>query len=187
MPEPTVAETAPDTQSQNPFELVAYLLFKVRHSLEDVERANRPPRWVRVARAREAKAEVIGGGIATITHGFATGVSFMAELVLDLREILVQTDAGKALLEVSLDEGAPRLLRVRHDAIDRDLRRRHIFRRRSIGFGRHGFATLDGVACACIVAQQGRQSTPESCLLHRLGHAAALSRSRCISSWASIM
>ncbi|MCG8422773.1 MAG: peptidoglycan-binding protein [Proteobacteria bacterium] len=95
----------PDTTTGNPFQLIAYLLFKVRHSLEDIDEPGRPPRWVRIARARQAQGEsdYIGRGVKAGIDGFSTALSYMIELTLDIREILVQTDAGKALVEVSAD------------------------------------------------------------------------------------
>jgi hypothetical protein len=90
------------------------------------------------------------------------------------------------LFEVGLDEGAARLLRVRDDAVDRDVRRCGIFSGRIIvRAGRHW--RIDHVARPGIVAKESRQPPAQLCLFQRLSHAAALSRSRCMSSWASMM
>jgi hypothetical protein len=99
------APPATDTEERNPFDLIAYVLFKVRHSLEDVEQPGRPPRWIRIARTREARgsSDYISIGVKKAVDGVAEGLAYLAELTLDIREILVQTDAAKALLEVSLD------------------------------------------------------------------------------------
>ena len=97
-------DTAPDLTGTNPFELLAYVLFKVRHSIED-DNPSRAPRWVRIARARAAQgsSDFIGKGVKLAVNGFAESLSYMTELVLDIRELLIQTDAAKALTEVSLD------------------------------------------------------------------------------------
>lgn len=94
----------PDLSGTNPFQLLAYVLFKVRQSLEE-EEPKRAPRWVRVVRAREAQgsADVIGKGVKAAVGGFTAALSFIVELTLDIRELLVQTDAAKALVEVSAD------------------------------------------------------------------------------------
>ena len=84
--------------------MIAYVLFKVRHSMED-EDSDRAPRWVRISRARVAQgdSDYIGKGVKLAVNGFSEALSYMAELTLDIREILIQTDAAKALVEVSLD------------------------------------------------------------------------------------
>lgn len=94
----------PDLSGTNPFQLLAYVLFKVRQSLEE-EEPKRAPRWVRVVRAREAQgsADVIGKAVKAAVGGFTAALSFVVELTLDIRELLVQTDAAKALVEVSAD------------------------------------------------------------------------------------
>jgi hypothetical protein len=95
-------ENAPSTISGNPFSLIAYLLFKVRHSLEDVEEPNRPPRWVRIARARGAQGP-IATGVQAAVNGLSDVVWYMADLGLRIQDVLQQTDAAKALAEVSID------------------------------------------------------------------------------------
>lgn len=95
-------ETPPSTIAGNPFSLLAYLLFKVRHSLEDIDEPNRPPRWVRIARARGAQGPIAAGVQATV-NGFSDVVWYMADLGLRIQDVLQQTDAAKALAEVSLD------------------------------------------------------------------------------------
>lgn len=96
-------DNAPSTTTGNPFSLLAYVLFQVRHALEDQEDGDRPPRWVRIARGREVKQETIGSGVDTGVQGLAEVIAFMAELTMDLEELLLQTDAAKALAEVSLE------------------------------------------------------------------------------------
>src|SRR5512136_2852941 len=98
-------DQTPETTTGNPFSLIAYVLFKVRHSLEDVEEAGKVPRWVRIARARQAQGsqDYIAQGVRAAINGFAEALSYMAELTLDIQEVLVQTDAAKALIEVSSD------------------------------------------------------------------------------------
>ncbi len=98
-------ETSPDTYTGNPFAQIAYLLFQVRHSLEDPGDMGRPPRWIRIARARNATgpSDYIALGVREAINGFAEALSYMVELTLDIQEILVQTDAAKALVEVTAD------------------------------------------------------------------------------------
>ncbi len=98
-------DASPDLSGHNPFQLIAYLLFKVRHSLEDEEEAGRAPRWVRISRARatQGDSDYIGKGVKAGIDGFAEVLSHMLELSLDIKELLVQTDAGKALVEVTAD------------------------------------------------------------------------------------
>ncbi|MCA9686016.1 MAG: hypothetical protein KC457_27835, partial [Myxococcales bacterium] len=92
----------PNTQDGNPFSLLAYVLFKVRHSLEDLEQQGRPPRWIRIARGAPYKDEALGSIVGTAVNGMAESLSFMVELTLDLEELLYQTDAAKAVTEVML-------------------------------------------------------------------------------------
>lgn len=96
---------SPEISGHNPFQLLAYLLFKVRHSLEDQEESNRAPRWVRIARARSAQGstDIIGKGVKAGIDGFSEALSYMLEITLDIKELLVQTDAGKAMVETTAD------------------------------------------------------------------------------------
>ncbi len=138
----------------NPFKLLAGVFRDLRSSIEESS-GDRPPRWVRIARARHAlprplkspakalaeapgsgdqqgiqKAEavpakgrqegikraeappakgarspeaIMSDGIGSLLGGFINALSFIAERVLDLQEILIQVDAGKALIELSAD------------------------------------------------------------------------------------
>jgi hypothetical protein len=95
-------ETPPSTTDKNPFSLLAYVLFKVRHALEDREDADRPPRWVRIARGAQYKQEALGSIVSGAVNGMAETLSYMVELTLDLEELLFQTDAAKAIAEVVL-------------------------------------------------------------------------------------
>jgi hypothetical protein len=101
------AETMPDAANGNPFALLAYVMFKVRHALEDREETDRPPRWVRIARGREAadpaKGQIIGGLVAAGVQGMAETIAFMAQLTLEIQDQLLQTDAAKALTELALE------------------------------------------------------------------------------------
>lgn len=85
------------------FELLAYILFRVRVSLEEGGGSGGAPRWIRIARAREFKEDTIGGIVAGSMDGFTTVLSTMAEIVLDLKELLKQTDAMVAILEATMD------------------------------------------------------------------------------------
>jgi hypothetical protein len=95
-------ETAPSTTTGNPFNLVAYLLFHVRHALEDRDDP-RDPRWVRIARARHAhdNSDKIADIVRQAIDAVADGLSNLVELTLDIREVLVQADAAVALAEVT--------------------------------------------------------------------------------------
>lgn len=95
-------ETAPATTTGNPFSLIAYVLFKTRHALEAQE-SDRPPRWVRIARGRDFAGDQLGGFVRTAVGGLASSTSYMAELTLDIEELLLQTDAAKAIAETSLE------------------------------------------------------------------------------------
>ena len=79
-------ETPPSTTDKNPFSLLAYVLFKVRHALEDREDADRPPRWVRIARGAQYKQEALGSIVSGAVNGMAETLSYMVELTLDLGE-----------------------------------------------------------------------------------------------------
>lgn len=96
-----MTETAPTTTTGNPFSLIAYVLFKVRHTLETPE-ADRPPRWVRIARGRTQEGPLVTF-VESAVSGLADATSYMAELTLDIEELLVQTDAAKAIAETSLE------------------------------------------------------------------------------------
>ncbi len=88
----------------NPFQLIAYLLFRLRVTLEE-ETPGRAPRWVRMARVREdykrgeALAQAVPGAMGPISDG----IVIIAEAILDLHEIMVQTDSIVAMTEAVLD------------------------------------------------------------------------------------
>ncbi|MGB1017156.1 MAG: hypothetical protein ACPG4T_23670, partial [Nannocystaceae bacterium] len=100
----TQPSTDVDLKDKNPFQLLAFVFYKLRQSLEE-EDPRRAPRWVRIIRAREAQgsADLIGKGVKKAIEGILLAFAHVAELVLDIQELLVQTDAAKALLEVSAD------------------------------------------------------------------------------------
>ena len=97
--------------TRNPFNLLAYLLFRVRRGLEDIEQAGQPPRWLRMARlgpqVTSPNPPVMANGVAAVVRAFTTSLNWMAEATLDLRELLITTDAAKATAEAAL-----RLLRT---------------------------------------------------------------------------
>ncbi|MFV8750428.1 hypothetical protein ACNOYE_07740 [Nannocystaceae bacterium ST9] len=74
----------------------------MRHALEDREQAGRPPRWVRLARGAQFKQETLGSIVGGAVNGMAETLAYMAELTLDLEELLFQTDAAKAMADVML-------------------------------------------------------------------------------------
>ena len=96
--------SAPDPDSGNPFDLIAYLIFTLRQSLEAQE-GNRPPRWVRIAGANTTQGEtdVIGKGVKAAVIGVLDAVTWMTELILDIKELLIQTDAAKALVQTTTE------------------------------------------------------------------------------------
>jgi len=95
MPDPTPV-------AGNPFSLVAYVLFKVRYSLEEYD-GSRPPRWVRIARGREFQSEAIGTLVSAAVLGLSESTTLMADLTIRIEELLIQTDAAKAIAETTLD------------------------------------------------------------------------------------
>ncbi len=100
----TNTEQAPEHEGKNPFQLLAFVFYKVRQSLEE-EEPRRAPRWVRIVRAREAQGsgDIVGKAVKVVLEKMLLAFSYIAELVLDIQELLVQTDAAKALFEVSAD------------------------------------------------------------------------------------
>ena len=97
--------------TRNPFNLLAYLLFRVRRGLEDIEQAGQPPRWLRMARlgpqVTAPNPPAMANGVASVVKAFTTSLNWMAEATLDLRELLITTDAAKATAEAAM-----RLLRT---------------------------------------------------------------------------
>lgn len=99
-----MTDASPTFTPGNPFAVVAYALFKVRHSLEDIEEAGRPPRWVRIARAREPHGIAkLNTAVKQAVDGFAEALSYLAELTLKIREVLIDIDSAKALTELTAD------------------------------------------------------------------------------------
>lgn len=99
-----MANESVDMTGTNPFQLLAFVLFKVRQSLEEVP-PRRAPRWVRIVRAHESQSSigVIGDAVGTVIGGFMSAMSVVVRLTLELKGLLVQTDAAKALVEVTAD------------------------------------------------------------------------------------
>lgn len=100
---PDTSPLPPGAAKVSPFQLLAYILFRVRHSLEDPGQGGKPPRWVRVARGNVAKDGFIGKGVSAVVKGFVESLTYMVKLTLDIQELLIQTDAAKALVETSAD------------------------------------------------------------------------------------
>ncbi|MEM7158029.1 MAG: hypothetical protein AAF799_34630 [Myxococcota bacterium] len=95
MPEPTPV-------ASNPFSLVAFVLFKVRYSLEEYD-GTRPPRWVRISRGRQFSGEILSDIVSGAVLGLSEATTYMADLTIRIEELLIQTDAAKAIAEVTLD------------------------------------------------------------------------------------
>ena len=95
MPEPTPV-------ASHPFSLVAFVLFKVRYSLEEYD-GTRPPRWVRISRGREFSGEILSDVVSGAVLGLSEATTYMADLTIRIEELLIQTDAAKAIAEVTID------------------------------------------------------------------------------------
>ncbi|MEX1367811.1 MAG: hypothetical protein AB1Z98_32080 [Nannocystaceae bacterium] len=94
--------TEPVPVASNPFSLIAFVLFKVRYSLEEYD-GQRPPRWVRISRGRQFQGEVISDVVSGAVLGLSESTTYMADLTVRIEELLIQTDAAKAIAEVTLD------------------------------------------------------------------------------------
>lgn len=92
----------------NFFAPIAVLMNSIPASLEAQGPSGGAPRYVRVARLREflipvaAKDEKLAGMIANGTGYFIQGMAYVMKYTLKLQDLLVQGDAGKALLETAL-------------------------------------------------------------------------------------
>ena len=68
--------------TRNPFNLLAYLLFRVRRGLEDIEQAGQPPRWLRMARlgpqVTAPNPPAMANGVASVVKAFTTSLNWMA-------------------------------------------------------------------------------------------------------------
>ncbi len=106
--EPVPAKPA----STHAFDLLATVFAELRTSLE--ADAPRSPRWVRIAHARHAFVRAQGDQkvpieqklsdvIQTIVAAFVKSIAYFAKLVLDLKDLLIQAEAGKLLLATSAD------------------------------------------------------------------------------------
>ncbi|MBK7827034.1 peptidoglycan-binding domain-containing protein [Nannocystis sp.] len=98
--------------SKHAFDLLATVFAELRTSLE--ADAPRSPRWVRIAHARHAfvraqgdqKAPIeqkLSDVIQTIVAAFVKSIAYFAKLVLDLKDLLIQAEAGKLLLVTSAE------------------------------------------------------------------------------------
>lgn len=97
-----MSETDPNTTDQNPFNLIAYLLFKTRQSLDETKDGG-APRWLRIARADASGGTDISTAVRAAMDGFTVVLSQMAEITLDVREVLREVDSAKAVLELTAD------------------------------------------------------------------------------------
>lgn len=97
-----MTDLAPTPVANNPFSLLAFVLFKTRQSLEESD-GSRPPRWVRIARGRQFSGQALSDLVRGAVVGVGQATSYMADLTIRIEELLVQTDAAKAIAEVTLD------------------------------------------------------------------------------------
>lgn len=100
-----VAESQQADPRANPFKAVGLLLRAVRESVNGIKRQGQAPRWVRMARIREFQGEsdYISKGVTPALKGFVTALGYLAKLTLDAKDLLYQSDAAKALVEVSAE------------------------------------------------------------------------------------
>lgn len=87
----------------NPFLTIALLLESVANSLEGVKNTGQPPRWVRIVRVRQFSDDAIAKGVSGAIGGLATAIAYIHRFTLQARDLLVQTDSAKALVEVSTE------------------------------------------------------------------------------------
>lgn len=96
----TIALQDVSTGDVNAFVAIAMMMESMRIELETKKNKDQPPRWIRIARAREFKEEFIGKGVIQITGAFLQFIGVMAELTLKAQDLLAQLDSGRALMEV---------------------------------------------------------------------------------------
>lgn len=84
----------------NAFVAVSLMLEIMRTNLESIKYTGQPPRWIRIARAREFENEPIGKGVIELTGAFIAVVGFLADCTLKALDLLKQIDSGRALMEI---------------------------------------------------------------------------------------
>jgi hypothetical protein len=99
-PEDQINRVAEGKDDVNAFVAVALMLESMRTNLESIKFAGQPPRWVRIARAREFATEPIGKGVIGLTGAFIAVVGFLADCTLKALDLLKQIDSGRALMEI---------------------------------------------------------------------------------------
>ena len=92
-----------DGRDDNPFRAVAILLDGVRVALESSKRPDQAPRWVRVIRVREFSEDPIAKGVMKAMDVLTLAIAYLQRFTLDAKDLLVQGDAAKALVEVSAE------------------------------------------------------------------------------------
>jgi len=110
----TVVPAAPERV--NPFKAIGFLLESVNDGLAGAKRPGTAPRWVRIVRVRqfatvtatgalemEGATNALGKGVLIATSGFSRLIAEMLRFTLAAKDILIQGDAIKALVEVSGD------------------------------------------------------------------------------------
>lgn len=103
---PAPANTTPantDGREDNPFRAVAILLDGARVALESKKRPEQAPRWIRVVRVREFSEDAIAKVVIQAMGGLVTAIAYLQRFTLDAKDLLIQGDAAKALVEVSAE------------------------------------------------------------------------------------
>lgn len=88
----------------NPFKAIVMLLEKIKTSLEGIQTTGQAPRWVRIARIRGFQGDkdyIAKAVIPAVDKGLIFMVLYLSHLTLKAKDLLFQTDAAVALMEVS--------------------------------------------------------------------------------------
>jgi hypothetical protein len=99
-PEDQINRVAEGDDDVNAFVAVSLMLESMRTNLESIKYTGQPPRWIRIARAREFENEPIGKGVIGLTGAFIAVVGFLADCTLRALDLLNQIDSGRALMEI---------------------------------------------------------------------------------------
>lgn len=88
----------------NPFQAVALLLASLANSLEGIKRPGQAPRWVRIVRVRQfSETDPVAKGVIFATDKLAFAITYVHRFTLQARDLLIQGDAAKALVEISAE------------------------------------------------------------------------------------
>ena len=99
----------PPKPRPNPFAPIATLMRSMPSSLEATKSGSTVPRYVRIAKLRnylkpvKAEDEKVAKAMASSVGYFITAMAYVMKYSLKLQDLTEQVDAGKAMLETSLD------------------------------------------------------------------------------------